>query len=423
MKKGFYSIMLAQFFSSLADNALFIAAISMLHAMQSPEWMEPQTKSLFTLSYILLAAFVGVISDSYPKGRVMLFANLIKIFGCSLMLVGVHPFIAYGVVGIGAAAYSPAKYGILTELLPTKLLVVANGWIEGLTVGSIILGAVLGGILISPNHYADPSNASFYAIAILLAVYFIAAILNFFIPNTGVVYPKQSKNIIVLVKKFANANKILWQDKLGQISLAVTTLFWGIGAALQLIVLWWAKDYLGLSLSQGSILQAISGVGVAVGAIYAAKKITLKKSLSVIPFGIIMGFSVGLMAFFSKENIPAYSIDAFGFSIPLYMIMAYVFLFIVGLLSGYFVVPMNAMLQYRGHKLLSAGQSIAVQNFNENISILFMLFILSSLSTFLNTMQIIVLFALFVVIAMYAILRKHKHNIKKYDCLKDVIEE
>jgi LPLT family lysophospholipid transporter-like MFS transporter len=213
MQKGFYAIMAAQFFSSLADNALFIAAISMLHSMQAPEWMEPQLKLFFTLSYVFFAAFVGIIADSFPKGKVMLVTNIIKVAGCSLMLFGVHPLLAYGVVGIGAAAYSPAKYGILTELLPAHKLVAANGCIEGLTVGSIILGAVVGGILINPNHFEHGISAPFFAISVLLIVYLVAAFINLFIPNTGAVYPKQEISIVALVKKFYSANRLLWKSR------------------------------------------------------------------------------------------------------------------------------------------------------------------------------------------------------------------
>ncbi|MFM2344453.1 MAG: hypothetical protein RLZZ210_1064 [Pseudomonadota bacterium] len=420
MQKGFYAIMAAQFFSSLADNALFIAAISLLHSMQAPEWMEPQLKLFFTLSYVVFAAFVGVIADSFPKGKVMMVTNIIKVLGCSLMIFSVHPLIAYGIVGIGAAAYSPAKYGILTELLPPQKLVAANGWIEGLTVGSIILGAVLGGVLINPNYYEQPELAPNYAIAILLGVYLLAAFINFFIPNTGAVYPKQDKKISTLVKKFYQANVVLWNDKLGQISLAVTTLFWGAGATLQLIVLWWAKDALGLSLSQGSILQATVGFGVAFGAVYAAKKLTLKKSLTVIPYGIAMGVVVSIMAFFHNGLFPHLNIEIFGKVIPVYMLIAYVFLMAVGALSGYFVVPMNALLQYRGHKLLSAGQSIAVQNFNENLSILLMLGLLSVLSNFLTTAQIILVFSSFVILIMFFIFKRHLYNKKNFDYTAEI---
>src|ERR1700693_6497438 len=190
MNRGFYTIIAAQFFSSLADNALLIAAIALLTQMHSPEWMTPLLKLFFVLSYVVLAAFVGAFADALPKGRVMFITNMIKILGCSMMFFNVHPLIAYGVVGFGAAAYSPAKYGILTELLPAEQLVLANGWVEGLTVGSIILGPVLGGALISPrvsdvllsfdiprfeSGIDTPAEA---AIPIIVGCYVIAAIFN-----------------------------------------------------------------------------------------------------------------------------------------------------------------------------------------------------------------------------------------------------
>src|SRR5512135_266359 len=151
MKRGFYTIIAAQFFSSLADNALLIAAIALLRELREPPWMTPALKQSFVVSYVVLAPLVGAFADSMPKGRVMLITNAIKIVGCSMMLFAVHPLLAYALVGLGAAAYSPAKYGILTELLPPQQLVIANGWIEGATVGSIIIGVLLGGALITPR--------------------------------------------------------------------------------------------------------------------------------------------------------------------------------------------------------------------------------------------------------------------------------
>ncbi|HWX11545.1 MAG TPA: lysophospholipid transporter LplT, partial [Trinickia sp.] len=257
MKKGFYSIMAAQFFSSLADSALLIAAIALLKDLHAPNWMTPLLKLFFVLSYVVLAAFVGAFADSRPKGRVMFVTNTIKIAGCLIMLVGAHPLVAYGVVGFGAAAYSPAKYGILTELLPPERLVAANGWIEGTTVASIILGTVLGGALISPHiavhiirHHipfiATPAEA---AMLVIVGIYIVAAIFNLRIPDTGARYPKQQHGPIRLLTDFADCFMTLWRDKLGQISLAVTTLFWGAGATLQFIVLKWAEVSLGMTLS------------------------------------------------------------------------------------------------------------------------------------------------------------------------------
>ena len=288
MPFGFYIIMAAQFFSSLADNALLVAAIASLMLMQSPEWFTPMLKLFFTVSYVMLAPFVGAFADSMPKGRVMFITNLIKIVGCLMMLFGVHPLLAYAVVGLGAAAYSPAKYGILTEYLPHHKLVVANGWIEGLTVASIILGTLLGGVLISHTVSSQLlaidsreietgiDTAPEIAILLIVAFYVIAAIFNLYIPKTGVDHVAPSKNPVFLVQEFAHCLRLLWRDKLGQISLATTTLFWGAGATLQFIVLKWAETALGYSLSQATVLQGICAVGIALGAVVAARFVPLQ---------------------------------------------------------------------------------------------------------------------------------------------------
>ena len=382
MKKGFYTIMAAQFFSSLADSALLIAAIALLKDLHAPQWMTPLLKLFFALSYVVLAAFVGAFADSRPKGNVMFLTNTIKILGCLTMLIGAHPLLAYGIVGFGAAAYSPAKYGILTELLPPDRLVAANGWIEGTTVASIILGTVMGGALIAPHiarytmYYDMPfvHSPAEAAMVVIMAVYVIAALFNLRIPETGARYPVQQHKPVRLITDFADCFNALWNDKLGQISLAVTTLFWGAGATLQFIVLKWAESSLGMNLSEAARLTAVVAVGVAIGAMVAASKVPLKRSLSVLPVGIMMGFSVTGMAFYNRALFP----DRWGLTMghmhmPAYLIVAYLFLMFVGALSGFFVVPMNALLQHRGHVLLSAGHSIAVQNFNENLSVLVML--------------------------------------------------
>ncbi|MFC0403269.1 lysophospholipid transporter LplT [Paraburkholderia rhizosphaerae] len=425
MKKGFYTIMAAQFFSSLADNALLIAAIALLKDLHAPNWMTPLLKLFFVLSYVVLAAFVGAFADSRPKGRVMFVTNTIKVVGCVTMLVGAHPLFAYGIVGFGAAAYSPAKYGILTELLPPDRLVAANGWIEGTTVGSIILGTVLGGALISP-HIAShivkhtPSAISTPAEAamlIIIMIYIVAALFNLRIPDTGARYPKQQHGPLKLVTDFADCFVTLWRDKLGQISLAVTTLFWGAGATLQFIVLKWAEVSLGMSLSEGAILQAVVAVGVAAGAMIAAARVPLKKSLSVLPVGIIMGIAVMLMAFYTKHLFPPHWGFYFGrMHVSGYLIFAYVFLMVVGALSGFFVVPMNALLQHRGHVLLSAGHSIAVQNFNENLSVLVMLCLYAVLVWLdVPVTVVIVLFGTFVCVMMWLVMRRHQANQRAFD--------
>jgi MFS family permease len=410
MSLGFYIIMAAQFFSALADNALLIVAIAILRDMQAPAAYEPLLKTFFTVSYVALAAFVGAFADSMPKWRVMFISNGIKIFGCSLMFFDVHPLVAYAVVGLGAAAYSPAKYGILTEYLPHRLLVIANGWIEGLTVGAIILGVVLGGALITPSLAQAILGFDFpvidtgidtvaeMSLLIIGMLYLVAAMFNLYVPDTGVDHKPLKKNPLFLVHEFNHCLRLLWRDKLGQISLAVTTLFWGAGATLQFIVLEWARAALHLDLSKASMLQGVVAVGVALGAILAAKMITLRKSVRVIPLGIAMGIVVMIMIVVRDTWV----------AMPL--------LVVIGVLSGFFVVPMNALLQHRGHILMGAGHSIAVQNFNENLSILVMTTIYSLLiKANLHIYWIIVLFGLFVAGTMYFVKKRHEANQREYD--------
>lgn len=406
MPLGFYIIMAAQFFSALADNALLIVAISILRDMAAPAEFEPLLKLFFTLSYVLLAAFVGAFADSMPKWRVMLISNTVKIGGCLLLFLGAHPLFAYAVIGLGAAAYSPAKYGILTEYLPPRLLVVANGWIEGLTVGAIILGTVIGGLLIHPHseawlaRIAAPvfSSGISAIIAAIGLLYVIAAAFNLYVPNTGVDHKPLKRNPFYLFHDFNHCLKLLWRDKLGQISLSVTTLFWGAGATLQFIVIKWAEHNLGFDLSKASMLQGVVAIGVAIGSVLAARLVRLRGAVGVIPLGIAMGLVVTLMIFVTTA--------------PIAMIM----MVLVGGLAGFFVVPMNALLQHRGHILMGAGHSIAVQNFNENLSILMMtglyaLLIMSGIS--INI--VIVMFGLFVAGMMFMIKRRHEANQREFD--------
>ncbi len=423
--------MAAQFFSSLADNALLIAAIALLLQLDAPAWMTPLLKLFFVLSYVLLAAFVGAFADSRPKGNVMFITNSVKFVGCVVMLFGSHPLLAYAIVGLGAAAYSPAKYGILTELLPPEKLVAANGWIEGLTVGSIIMGTVLGGVLISATvsssllgldiPYLDTGidTAAESAITIIMFIYILAALINLRIPDTGARYESQKKNPIALIKDFSHCFTTLWNDRLGQISLAVTTLFWGAGATLQFIVIKWAQTALHMNLSQSAILQAISAFGVAGGAVYAAWKIPLKQSLRVLPYGVAMGIVVCLMAIYNSDMLPEVTLLSVGaFDLRLNLLPAYFLLILVGWLAGYFVVPMNALLQHRGHVLMSAGHSIAVQNFNENISVLMMLLIYSGLIWLDVPIQFVIIgFGVFVSIVMWLVIKRHAANQAEYDSM------
>jgi LPLT family lysophospholipid transporter-like MFS transporter len=411
VKKGFYAVIFAQFFSSLADNALLIATIALLIELASPDWMHPLLKLFFTASYVLLAPFVGTFADAMPKGRAMFIGNLVKILGGVLAFAGVHPLLAYGLVGLGAAAYSPAKYGILTELLPPSQLVAANGWIEGTSVSSIILGTMLGGVLITPlvsgflielmPFVRSPAQA---ALVVVAGLYSLAALLNLRIPRTGAQYRQRGFHPVVMSRIFWMANKRLWTDKLGQISLAVTTLFWGAGATLQFIVLRWAESQLGMTLDEAAILQGVVAIGIAIGALAAARMVQLHNACRVLILGALMGIFVPGMIFVFNTYL-AIALLAF-----------------IGMLAGFFVVPMNALLQHRGHVTLSAGRSIAVQNFNENLNILLMLSLyagLLHLDVPLNL--VIVMFGGFVAFTMILVMAWYWNNKKNYD-LKSLIQ-
>ncbi|GAA4424853.1 lysophospholipid transporter LplT [Acidovorax lacteus] len=413
MKRGFYTIMSAQFFSSLADNALFVAAVELLRTGGAPEWQRAALVPMFALFYVILAPFVGAFADSLPKGKVMFVSNAIKVVGCLMMLFGTHPLVAYAVVGLGAAAYSPAKYGILTELLPASQLVKANGWIEGLTIASIILGVLLGGQLVGPALAGSLlsidlpmittgiDTAPEAAIASLIAVYAIAAWFNTRIPHTGVeMRPMRSDpsrsalaNALALIPDFWGCNKRLWNDKLGQISLSTTTLFWGVSGNLRYIVLAWSAAALGYSTTQASALVGVVAIGTAVGAVVASMRMRLDMATRVIPLGIAMGLLVILMNVISNVWV----------AVP--------FLILLGGLGGFLVVPMNALLQHRGHNLMGAGRSIAVQNFNEQACILG-LGAFYALSTMfgLSAFGAITAFGIVVAGTMWLIQRWHQHN-------------
>ncbi len=414
MKRGFYTIMSAQFFSSLADNALFVAAIELLRASGSGEWQRAALVPMFALFYVVLAPFVGAFADCLPKGRVMFISNAIKVGGCLMMLFGTHPLMAYAVVGLGAAAYSPAKYGILTELLPASQLVKANGWIEGLTIASIILGILLGGQLVGhaiasrmlsidvPMFDTGIDTPPEAAIFVLIFIYMLAAWFNTRIPHTGVEMRPMPRNALELVPDFWTCNSRLWHDKLGQISLATTTLIWGVSGNLRYIILAWSAAALSYSTTQASALSGVVALGTAVGAAVASMKMRLDMATSVMPLGIAMGVFVILMNFISNVWVAA----------P--------FLILLGAIGGFMVVPMNALLQHRGHNLMGAGRSIAVQNFNEQACILGLGAMYSlSLGLGLSAFGAITAFGIVVAGVMWLIKRWHASNLVHH---KDEVE-
>ena len=429
MSRAFYTVMAAQFFSSLADNAMLIAALALLQELHAPDSTRPLLKLFFFVSYVVLAAFVGPFADSRPKGRVMFYTNGIKFAGGALMLVGIHPLLAYAVIGFGAASYSPAKYGIVTELLPPEELVAANGWIETLTVASIVLGTSVGGLLVSTRISAAlvgflrvPAalhlSASQAAIGLIGLLYALAAGINLLIPDTGVRYPPARHSPRELLRRFAFCVETLWRDKLGQISLAVTTLFWGAGATLQLLVIAWSQHALGMGLSKAAVLQSVTAVGVATGAVLAALRVSLRQSFRVLPYGIAMGLVVVAIALVDFRLFPSGGISIGTFTVGWATLVAAGLMMLIGALAGYFIVPMNALLQHRGYVLLSAGNSIAVQNFNENLGILFMLGAYTLLIMAGMTVKMtMIVFGLFVSGAMALVILRHRSNQREFDAV------
>jgi LPLT family lysophospholipid transporter-like MFS transporter len=352
---------------------------------------------------------VGAFADARPKGQVMFVSNAIKVGGCLLMLFGLHPLLSYAIVGLGAAAYSPAKYGILTELLPPSQLVKANGWIEGLTIASIILGILLGGQLVGhaiagrllgldfPMFDTGVDTPPEAAIAILIFIYAIAAWFNTRIPHTGVEMRRMPKNPLELVPDFWTCNSRLWNDKLGQISLATTTLIWGVSGNLRYIILAWSAAALGYSTTQASSLSGVVALGTAVGAVVASMKMRLDRATSVMPMGIALGLLMIAMNFIGNVWVAA----------P--------FLILLGALAGFMVVPMNALLQHRGHNLMGAGRSIAVQNFNEQACILGLgAFYSLSAGLGMSAFGAITAFGLMVAVVMWVIQRWHTRNTVRY---------
>ena len=376
MPKGFFYLISAQFASGLADNALLILGIAFLHEQGYPGWWAPLLKFSFTLSYVFLAPLMGPLADAFSKAKLMACMNALKVVGVAFIFTNFHPVLAFGIAGMAASAYAPAKYGLVTETVPAEKLVKANGWLEVTVVMAVILGTACGGLLVASKSYVWMStlNLSFiellglsletqYAgpLLSLIVIYSIAGLLNFGIPNLNIRYAQESMRPVALFKNFIQSNRILWQDPVGKLSLAVTTLFWGIGAVVQFAVLLWAKEALNMPLEQASLLQAVVAFGVIFGAGIAGHYVALQNAYKVLPLGLWLGLSLPALAFSTSLWI----------AIPLMLI--------TGFAGGMLMVPMNALLQNRGYTLLTAGRSIAVQGFNENVSVMIMLGIYSGL--------------------------------------------
>ncbi|EDP9822878.1 lysophospholipid transporter LplT [Salmonella enterica subsp. enterica] len=346
--KGMLSVIVAQFLSAFGDNALLFATLALLKAQFYPDWSQPVLQMVFVGAYILFAPFVGQIADSFAKGRVMIVANGLKLAGAAGICLGVNPFVGYTLVGIGAAAYSPAKYGILGELTTGDKLVKANGLMEASTIAAILLGSVAGGVL-----------ADWHVIAALVAcalAYAGAVAANLFIPKLVAARPGQSWRLSAMTRSFFSACVVLWRNGETWFSLVGTGLFWGAGVTLRFLLVLWVPVALGITdNATPTYLNAMVAVGIVVGAGAAAKLVTLETVSRCMPAGILIGVVVAI------------------FSLQHALLPAYALLLLIGMLGGFFVVPLNALLQERGKKSVGAGNAIAVQNLGENSAMLLML--------------------------------------------------
>ncbi len=348
LSRGMIAVLVAQFLSALADNALLFAAIALLKSQHAADWQTPLLQEAFVLAFIVLAPFVGPFADHVPKGRAMLLANAIKLIGAALMLSGAHPLLAYSLVGIGAAAYSPAKYGILRELVSADKLVKANSLIEGSTIVAILIGAVVGGVL------ADWSVQG--ALASVVGVYLLAALSNMLIPRLPAAHPVAQLSPMVLVKDFVAALRTLMRNRDARFTLLGTSVFWGAGSTLRFLLVAWVP--VALLITDNSLPATLSGVvaiGIALGAAAAARFVKLETVNRALPAGILIGALI--IGFAHVTSLPA----------------AVVMLILIGASGGFYVVPLNALLQERGHDTVGAGHAIAVQNFFENLTMLLMI--------------------------------------------------
>lgn len=376
MPKGFHFLILAQFASGLADNAFLILGVFFLQEQGYPGWWAPLLKFSLTLSYVFLASVVGPVADAFRKSQLMAAMNVLKIFGVILLLLGVYPLLAFALTGLAAALYAPAKYGLVSESVPPKSLVKANAWLEVSVVLSVMLGVALGGWLIQWQTAADTgyprlSQAVWMqwlvptrildGLAVVCGIYGLSALLNWGLKPLPCIRHHALSLRSMRWSLFWSSNRQLWTDPLGGMSLYVTTLCWGVGAVLQFAVLVWARQNADLNLQQGAYLQAVVALGVMGGAAMAACTCRIFNARRALSWALVLAALLPCMALTHS------------------VLLAVIMLLIAGWAGGMLLVPMNALLQHRGLKIMRPGRSIAVQGFNENLSVLVMLGVYSAL--------------------------------------------
>lgn len=346
------AVLIAQFISAMADNVLLFLMLGLLKAQAFPEWSNPLLQQFFLIAYIVLAPFVGTVADGFAKGRVMLVSNVLKFLAVLLLLTGLSPFICYALVGVGACLYSPAKYGILKEIKGEDFLVKANAMMEGSTIAAILIGVVVGGLL---ADYATANDSFMLSAGLVSAMYLIATVLCIYIPKLAAKHPIHEWSLSTQVAEFKASFRTLFKDIDARVTLLGTGLFWGIGATMRFLLIAWVPAALQITDNKTpAILNAVVAIGIVVGS-GAASMIPLQKALKVIFSGVLMGLMVVVL------------------SLQQDMKMVYLCLIAIGALGGLFVVPMNAVLQQKGHQLVGGGHAVAIQNFIENIMMLLML--------------------------------------------------
>jgi LPLT family lysophospholipid transporter-like MFS transporter len=346
--RGMMAVIVAQFLSAMADNALLFGALALLRIDHYPAWTEPLLQEFFVGAFIILAPFAGPFADALPKGRVMLISNGLKLAGALGMWAGLNPFLSYGLVGIGAAAYSPAKYGILSELVSMDQLVKANGLLESSTIAAILAGAIAGGQLADWNVWGS--------LGVVTACYGAAAVANLLIPRLPAARALQAVSIGSVLRQFGSAVRVMVKTPDTRFSMIGTSLFWGTGGTMRFLLVAWVPAALGITgMKMPANFNGVLAVGIVIGAALASKFITLERADRALPAGVLIGLAVCILAV--TTNIPA----------------AYAVMTLVGACGGYFVVPLNALLQERGRESVGSGNAIAVQNLAENSAMLLMI--------------------------------------------------
>lgn len=341
VSNGFSALLVAQFLSAFADNAIFVAAIALIKHSTHVGFYEAALQSAFLVAYIVLAPYVGHYADGHAKARVMLMSNNIKLLGALAMVVGLDPLVAYSIIGIGAASYSPAKYGILLQILPEEKLISANSMIESSSIVAIIVGTVFGGYL------ADHSlHILFWSCALF---YFVAALVNLLIPKTPIVKPFSWYSLGFYSINFFAMFQQFFKNKQARYCILGTTTFWSTGIVLRLLLFVWVPFvFLNADNSLPATLMGVVSVGICLGAIVAGLWINFSRIRIAFLSGIVLAPLILLIIV--TRHLP----------------LLFALMVAIGFFGGIFMVPLNAVIQKAGEKTIGTGSALAVQNFCEN---------------------------------------------------------